>query len=189
MVTTRYLLLFAGLTLLSPSHGLNAQESPYTTLASREIKALSEQEIDAYLSGHGMGYALAAELNDYPGPRHALDLVAALDLSSAQVRQITAVFETMRLDAIALGMQIVAAEADLDAAFAAGTLSEANLQRSVVEIGTLQGRLRAVHLSAHLATHALLGAEQISAYSRLRGYDATDITDPEHDSMEHSSHH
>jgi hypothetical protein len=37
-------------------------------------------------------------------------------------------------------------------------------------IAELQGRLRAVHLSAHLETRALLNPDQIARYEQLRGY-------------------
>jgi hypothetical protein len=38
-------------------------ESPYVGQETREIKALSQQEIDDYLNGSGLGYTKAAELN------------------------------------------------------------------------------------------------------------------------------
>lgn len=61
--------------------------SPYRGEEVRNIKALSEQEIEAYLSGQGMGYAKAAELNSYPGPKHVLELARELGLSPAQEEQ------------------------------------------------------------------------------------------------------
>lgn len=45
------------------------------------------------------------------------------------------------------------------------------LAELTARIATLQGRLRAVHLGAHLDTTALLSAEQITLYPKLRGYD------------------
>ena len=44
--------------------------SPYAGQETREIKALSRDEINGYLSGDGMAFAKAAELNHYPGPKH-----------------------------------------------------------------------------------------------------------------------
>lgn len=38
-------------------------ESPYAGQQTREVKALSTQEVDDYLNGRGMGFAKAAELN------------------------------------------------------------------------------------------------------------------------------
>jgi len=48
--------------------------SPYSGQGKREIKSLSQQEITGYLHGKGLGYAKTAELNQFPGPRHVLDL-------------------------------------------------------------------------------------------------------------------
>jgi hypothetical protein len=49
-------------------------EAPYAGHQERPIKALAPEEVAGLLGGEGMGYALAAELNHYPGPRHVLDL-------------------------------------------------------------------------------------------------------------------
>ena len=58
--------------------------SPYAGLETREIKALSPEQIEDLRAGRGMGLALAAELNGYPGPVHVIELVAPLALSEAQ---------------------------------------------------------------------------------------------------------
>jgi hypothetical protein len=63
------LVLIAGPTTAQHQH----QQSPYADLKGREIKALSPEELAQYEAGEGMGLALAAELNRYPGPRHVLD--------------------------------------------------------------------------------------------------------------------
>ena len=46
---------------------------PYSGQQGRMIKALSSKEVQGLLQGKGMGMAKAAELNQYPGPRHVLD--------------------------------------------------------------------------------------------------------------------
>jgi hypothetical protein len=51
-----------------------SQQSPYAGQQFSEIKALYADEIQGYLSGSGMGFAEAAELNHYPGPKHVLEL-------------------------------------------------------------------------------------------------------------------
>jgi hypothetical protein len=48
-------------------------QSPYAGLQTRPIKTLSEQQVADLKAGRGMGLALAAELNGYPGPAHVLD--------------------------------------------------------------------------------------------------------------------
>jgi hypothetical protein len=42
----------------------------YAGLQARAIKALSDQQIADLRAGRGMGLALAAELNGFPGPLH-----------------------------------------------------------------------------------------------------------------------
>jgi hypothetical protein len=43
-------------------------ETPYAGLQARQNKSLSEQQVADLEAGRGMGMALAAELNGYPGP-------------------------------------------------------------------------------------------------------------------------
>lgn len=62
----------------------HAQHSPYSGHERRDIKALSAEEVEQYLSGAGMGYAQAAELNRFPGPMHVLELSDRLALSAEQ---------------------------------------------------------------------------------------------------------
>jgi hypothetical protein len=61
---------------------LAQSQQPYAGLEARSIKALSQQQIDDLKAGRGMGLALAAELNGYPGPMHVLELADALHLSA-----------------------------------------------------------------------------------------------------------
>ena len=56
---------------------------------------------------------------------------------------------------------------------------ELQLTTATTAIGDVQGRLRAVHLAAHLETRALLSPEQIAQYEKLRGY--ADAGNPNHD--------
>jgi hypothetical protein len=50
--------------------GVRAETSPYAGVENRGLKTLSEQQIEDFRGGRGMGMALAAELNSYPGPAH-----------------------------------------------------------------------------------------------------------------------
>ena len=59
-------------------------ETPYAGLQARQIKSLSEQQVANLKAGRGMGMALAAELNGYPGPAHVLELADRLDLTPDQ---------------------------------------------------------------------------------------------------------
>jgi Spy/CpxP family protein refolding chaperone len=149
------------------AHDTHSQYSGHET---REIKALSAEDVTGYLAGEGMGLALAAELNRYPGPRHVLDLADMLGLTAEQRAAVSGIFGVMRSEAMELGRRYVEAERTLDGLFASRTVDQASLRRATHEIGELLGALRDVHLRAHLETTALLTSEQIDHYDRHRGY-------------------
>ena len=144
--------------------------SPYADETGRAIKALSADDQAGLLEGRGMGLARAAELNGYPGPLHALELADALGLSPEQRAATEAIRAAMLADAQAVGAQIVEVEGHLDALFAGGRATDALVDRMTGHLGTLQGRLRAAHLRAHVALVDVLTLEQREAYDRLRGY-------------------
>src|SRR3954447_9774092 len=56
------------------STAMSQSSQPYSGMQSRSIKALSDQQLADLKAGRGMGLALAAELNGYPGPSHLLEL-------------------------------------------------------------------------------------------------------------------
>ena len=144
--------------------------SPYAGQQGRQIKALSAAEIGDLLAGRGMGLTKAAELNHYPGPRHALDLESELGLSAAQAEATRRIFTAMQARAQDLGRRIVAAEGELDGAFAGGRLDDAELRQATAAIAALEGELRFVHLRAHLELKKVLTPDQVRRYDRLRGY-------------------
>src|SRR5689334_9551224 len=154
-----------------PAAAIEARGAAYAGQQFREIKALSDEEIAALHNGEGMGFAKAAELNGYPGPRHVLDLANELDLSSAQKRQLTALYERMNAEARALGAALIERERALEALFAGGTITPQSLAAESTRIADIRGRLRAVHLAAHLEAKATLGPDQVARYNHLRGYD------------------
>lgn len=143
---------------------------PYAGLEQRQIKALSADDLAELADGRGMGLALAAELNGYPGPRHVLDLSGPLGLTGQQRGAIGQLFDSMRAEAIPLGQKLIAAETDLDRAFADRTITPERLEAATAAIAAIRGALRNTHLKYHLATAALLRAEQITLYAELRGY-------------------
>jgi Spy/CpxP family protein refolding chaperone len=152
------------------SGAAHAEAPAYQGQQTREIKALSEKETADLLAGRGMGMARAAELNHYPGPAHVLELKDQLKLTPDQVRAVEARFEQMSAAAKPLGVELVDRERSLDAAFRNASITSDALSRATAEIGDLQGRLRAVHLMAHLEAKTILTPEQVSAYDALRGY-------------------
>lgn len=159
--------------LASPAAAQNhdhAGHSEHAGKESREIKALDDAAVRDYLSGAGMGLALAAELNGYPGPRHVLELSRELDLTAEQRSATERIFARMQEAAVAAGEELIELEKQLDARFAHRHIDERVLAELVAGIATVNGRLRAVHLQAHLDTSALLSAAQIRRYNELRGY-------------------
>ncbi|MGE0063943.1 MAG: Spy/CpxP family protein refolding chaperone [Xanthobacteraceae bacterium] len=143
---------------------------PYAGFEARPIKALSEQQISDLRAGRGMGFALAAELNGYPGPVHVLDLADKLGLDAAQRARMQALFDAMKAEAVPLGETLIAQEVALDRAFSSRTVTEASLSDALSQIGRTQAALRNTHLKYHLETRALLSAHQIALYGALRGY-------------------
>jgi Spy/CpxP family protein refolding chaperone len=144
--------------------------SPYAGEEGREIKALSAEDIEAYLTGQGMGFAKAAELNGYAGPKHVLELAGELELTAEQRTRTQALFASMQTKAVALGRQLVDEERKLDRLFAGASITPDSLQQSVARIGALQADVRAAHLEAHLEQARILTPEQRAQYLRLRGY-------------------
>ena len=167
---TRLLILPVLLVLAGPAQAQEHQHSPYAGEQDRTIKALSVQEIEGYRTGQGMGFAMAAELNQYPGPKHVLELADDLDLTDEQRAETQQIFEAMRAEAIPLGEQLVAKEAELDTLFAEGRAEAEAVQALLREIGAVRADLRFAHLNAHLAMKALLTRHQIHRYDQLRGY-------------------
>jgi Spy/CpxP family protein refolding chaperone len=149
-----------------------ADEAPYAGWDGRAIKAFSAEQIDDLRTGRGMGLALPAELNGYPGPRHVLDLADQLELTAGQHAEAQRMFDAMRAQAILLGAQVIAGEAALDRLFATGTASDAATLAAAVEVGRLQGALRAHHLRQHIAMRDVLSPHQLMRYRQLRGYAA-----------------
>jgi hypothetical protein len=147
-----------------------SQQQPYSGLKVREVKALSAEQMTALAAGRGMGSALAAELNGYPGPLHVLELADPLGLSEGQRASTKRLFDSMTLEAILLGQKLIAAERDLDRQFAERTITPERLQAATATIAEIQGELRHTHLKYHLATAALLSLDQIRRYDELRGY-------------------
>ena len=160
----------ATLAVLIVSSVTAAQHAPYAGMQARSVKALSEQQLADLKAGRGMGLALAAELNGYPGPTHVLELSKELSLSTQQREQVESLFAAMKRETIPLGEHLIRLESDLDGLFASKSITQASLKSSMNNIGTVQGDLRAAHLKYHLLTLDVLTPQQVARYSELRGY-------------------
>ena len=173
----RFVLISA---LLAASLSAASAQQPYAGLQARPVKALSEQQIDDLKAGRGMGLALAAELNGYPGPSHVLELGDQLGLTAEQRTRMQALFNAMKADAIPLGATLIAQESELDRQFALKGVTPASLATATAAIGETQGALRHAHLKYHLATLEILTPAQISRYAELRGYQGREQHSPHH---------
>ncbi len=182
------LVLLAAATAL-PIAAVSAQHSPYAGEQGRDIKALSAREVADLLAGRGMGLARPAELNGYPGPMHVLELRDRLGLTPEQEAAVRASFARMDAAAKPLGAELVERERALDHAFAAKAVTPDALRAMTADIGGLQGRLRAVHLAAHVEMRAVLSDEQVRAYDALRGYSRAEGTPERHGGGQHGRPH
>lgn len=157
----------AALALAAPAA---AQHHGYAGQETRSIKALSNEEMNQYLSGAGMGYAKAAELNNYPGPMHVLELADKLGLTAEQRTATAKLMKAHKAEARALGARVVEAERALDDLFRSGKASEGTLAQAVARAAAVQGEYRLAHLETHRRMRALLSHEQVARYDELRGY-------------------
>jgi len=154
------------------SHGKQDQatHSPYSGMQSRTVKALSDQQIADLRAGKGMSLALPAELNGYPGPAHTLELADQLKLSAEQKGRTQELFSQMQREAKASGEDVLRAETALDALFKEKKVTPEGLTAALANAAHAQGKLRETHLRYHLAMMAVLSADQVAEYGRLRGY-------------------
>lgn len=162
-------ILFVALVAMGVSFA-SVATSPYVAEQTRSIKGLSDQEVEDYLAGKGMGFAKTAELNGYPGPAHVLELADALGLSPLQMTKTEQVFARMQARARDLGARLVDEERRLDGLFASKAVSRESLSKTLSAIATLQTEIRAVHLEAHLEEAEILSDAQTKKYWHLRGY-------------------
>ena len=78
-------------------------QQPYAGLEKRPVQALSDQQVADLRAGRGMGMALPAELNGYPGPSHVIELADKLTLTDAQLATAKTLFGSMKAEAVPLG--------------------------------------------------------------------------------------
>ena len=89
------------------SHGAKPSAGPYAGLERRAVASLSEEQIADLRAGRGMGLALSAELNGYPGPLHIIELAEALGLTPDQRGRVQALQAAMKAEAVPLGERLI----------------------------------------------------------------------------------
>lgn len=157
-------------------HHQATKSSPYAGFETRAVKALSDEQITELKTGKGMGLALAAELNGYPGPSHVVEMQQHLGLTEEQRARMRALFEAMKAEVVPIGERLIAQETELDRQFAEKTITLASLTDMTREIGLTQAALRAAHLKYHLSTVEVLSPDQVRRYNELRGYGSRPAT-------------
>ncbi len=165
------LMLIAAFSFSAADH---SHKSKYAGEEKREIKSLSETDIEELQNGKGWGLAKAAELNGVPGPVHLLEMKEEIELSAEQTRAIENIYMKMKQEAVPLGLKLIELERELNNHFANRTITNELLRQIVQKIAQVHGQLRYVHLSTHLKTPDILRSEQITLYNRLRGYSSDD---------------
>ena len=123
---------------------------------------------DVLLNGEGAGQGAFAEAHGYPGPKHVLDMAKEIQLADDQKKSLQEIFDEMSKRSKELGKQIVRIEEELNSAFEQGLVSEKSVRDDSQEIGRLRGRLRSIHLIAHMKTKKILTDAQIALYQKLR---------------------
>ncbi len=163
-------LVFIAGAMLASAPALAQHPAPYAGMQVRTVKALTEQQVADLQAGRGMGLALPAELNDYPGPSHVIELAEQLGLSSDQLSETRRLHEAMKADAVPLGHKLIEQETELDGLFATKAVTAVSLGDATRRIGQTQAELREAHLRYHLSMVAVLSAGQVRRYGELRGY-------------------
>lgn len=165
--------LFA-LALLPLSGCVNEPPEPsgYSGLHVSPIRGLTAEQIRGLEAGEGMGYALPAELNGYPGPKHVLELAEELDLTESQWKATERVRAAMLDDAQDVGAALLGVYRELDEAFRSKSVTPEAVEQSTRQIGEFEGQLRAIHMAGHLEMMTILTHEQLLRYVELRGYGA-----------------
>jgi Spy/CpxP family protein refolding chaperone len=143
---------------------------PYAGQQTRAVASLSDEDVQGFLDGRGMGLAKSAELNGHPGPMHVLELAEELKLTAEQRQAVKAAFDRMKVKAKVLGEVYVEAEKAVDQAFKSGTAKADAVAIRVAAANRLLGEVRLSHLQAHVEITPILTPEQRARYAELRGY-------------------
>lgn len=152
-------------------------QNPYAGQQIRNITSLSADDQKALGNGEGWGLAKPAELNGVPGPVHLIELAKEIGLTTSQVEKLKALYEEMKVQAIALGKDYIAKEKALDDYFRSGQFRDLALREKVDQAAQALANLRFLHLSYHHRTLNIVTPEQVTQYNQLRGYSQV-INDP-----------
>jgi Spy/CpxP family protein refolding chaperone len=142
--------------------------APAATSAASTAGYSPEERAAGLREGRGMGLAMPAETNGYPGPRHVLEMADRIGLSADQRARTQSLFETMRSEVQRLGAQLLAQEGELDALFSEHRATPALLEVAARGIGETEAALKVTHLRTHLAMMDILTPDQVTLYVAAR---------------------
>ena len=174
MKMMKNVLLIGCLSLISATAWSNSSQhaqTPYAGYQGRDIKSLSNKDIEDIQQGRGWGLALPAELNGLPGPIHLLELKDKLDLTPEQIVRIQEIYDDMKQEAITVGERFIQAERMLNEAFKEKDIDQSQLTSLIDDAAKARAQLRYIHLSRHLMMPDILTPPQIKHYAALRGYE------------------
>lgn len=115
--------------------------------------------------------ALYAEINGYPGPKHALEMKDELGLTKEQIKKTESLINDINVSATVKGQDVIEAEEDLNRSFATEKITERTLRTKLEKIGKLRAELKFMHLQAHLKMKQILSPNQIARYKELRAHE------------------
>lgn len=136
-------------------------------LASSAVSQVPSDR-EALMNGDEGSQASYAEDSGCPSPKKVLDAAVELDLTPAQKKSVQKIYDDARERAKELGKQIVRIEQEISQAFREGLVTAKSITADAQDIGRLRGKLRAVHLVAHLETKGVLNNEQVKMYMKMK---------------------
>lgn len=146
-----------------------AQSAPASAASAASMAGYSaEERAQGLREGRGMGLAMPAEGNGYPGPRHVLEVADQIGLTPDQRLKTEALFSSMKAEAQRLGPRLLEQEAELNAMFRDKRANAALLEKTAREIGETEAALKVTHLRTHLAMMTVLSPDQVVRYVALR---------------------
>ena len=107
---------------------------------------------------------------------HVLELADALALPAAQRTDTEVLIQRHKAEVRALGKTLIGVEEEIERLFATRSVSPEVLQNTLAKSADLQRRIRESHLATHLTQTTLLTSDQITSYTKLRGYGAVGKT-------------
>jgi Spy/CpxP family protein refolding chaperone len=167
MSSSRFIAFIAATFVLTLGAALAQTAQPYAGFEVRALKALSDRQVDDLRAGRGMGLALAAELNGYPGPMHVLELKDRLKLTAEQEAKAQELHAAVKAEQ-PKSTRLLEAERRLERLFADRVATEANVRAAVAEIERARAEVRLVHLLTHLRTRDVLTEDQRRIYHQAR---------------------